>query len=174
MSLNELYGIKHPTAWVEFEKGDISEDVLVSKFFRDGRTFDSEGMKRMMMEACDYLDGMQHLLRELSEKSIEMHAMSNYPVWYQDINNKLQIDRYLQGWTFMSCEGPMKGLRKPDPKCWEVAQEYLGAEASQLVLIDDRQENCESARKAGLHAIHSRDANSTRSQLVELSVLKEV
>ncbi len=82
--------------------------------------------------------------------------------------------RYLQGWTFMSCEGPMKGLRKPDPKCWEVAQEYLGAEASQLVLIDDRQENCESARKAGLHAIHSRDANSTRSQLVELSVLKEV
>ena len=51
MSLKELYGIKHPTAWVKFEKGDISEDVLVSKFFRDGRTFDSEGMKSMMVSS---------------------------------------------------------------------------------------------------------------------------
>ncbi len=67
----------------------------------------------------------------------------------------------------------MKGLRKPDPKCWEVAQRHLGAEASQLVLIDDRQENCESAQEAGLHAIHSRDADSTRRQLIELSVLRK-
>ena len=49
MSLKELYSVKHPTAWVEFEKGEISEDVLVSKFFRDGRAFDSEGMKHMMV-----------------------------------------------------------------------------------------------------------------------------
>ena len=65
----------------------------------------------------------------------------------------------------------MKGLRKPDPRCWEVAQRHLGARASQLVLIDDRKDNCESARKAGLHAIHSRDADSTRKHLVDLSVL---
>ena len=71
----------------------------------------------------------------------------------------------------MSCEGPMKGLRKPDPRCWEVAQWHLGAELSQLLLIDDRKENCESAREAGLHAIQSKDANSTRRQLVELSIL---
>ena len=83
------------------------------------------------------------------------------------------LRRYLRGWTFMSCEGPMKGLRKPDPECWEVAQKHLGAEASQLVLIDDREENVESAREAGLHAILSTDADSTRSQLIELSVLKK-
>ena len=46
------------------------------------------------MDACDYMDGMQHLLHELSEQRVEMHAMSNYPIWYQDINNKLHIDRY--------------------------------------------------------------------------------
>ena len=49
MSLKELYGVKHPTAWVEFEKGEIGEDALVSSFFSDGRAFDSEGMKRMMV-----------------------------------------------------------------------------------------------------------------------------
>ncbi len=65
----------------------------------------------------------------------------------------------------------MKGLRKPDPRCWKVAQRHLGAELSQLVLIDYRKENCDSAREAGLHAIHSRDADSTRKELVELSIL---
>ena len=49
MSLKELYSMKHPTAWVEFERGEISEEILVSKFFRDSRAFDSEGMKLAMV-----------------------------------------------------------------------------------------------------------------------------
>ena len=65
----------------------------------------------------------------------------------------------------------MKGLRKPDPRCWEVAQRHLGVEASQLVLIDDREQNCESARDDGLHVIVNKNADSTRRQLAELSVL---
>ena len=79
--------------------------------------------------------------------------------------------RYLQGWTFMSCEGPMKGIRKPDPRCWDIARGHLGVDASQLVLVDDRKENCESAAAAGLHAIHSTDAASTRQRLRELSII---
>lgn len=49
MPLGELYSVKHPTAWVDFEKGDISKDVLVSRFFKDGRSFDSEGIGHMMV-----------------------------------------------------------------------------------------------------------------------------
>ena len=49
MTLTELYSLKHPTAWVDFEKGHLTEDALVSSFFKDGRPFDSEGMKRMMV-----------------------------------------------------------------------------------------------------------------------------
>lgn len=161
MSLKELYSAKHPTAWVEFERGEISEEILVSRFFRDSRAFDSEGMKlamvspsfvnanhpkdvkvpstaprpsaglplllfepvpysaavqttvgrccasccltraadtllstaHMQLEACHYLEGMQQLLAELADRGVRMHAMSNYPVWYQAINAKLQIDR---------------------------------------------------------------------------------
>ena len=36
---------------------------------------------------------MQQLLEELGDQGVEMHAMSNYPVWYKDINAKLRIDR---------------------------------------------------------------------------------
>ena len=65
----------------------------------------------------------------------------------------------------------MEGVRKPDPRCWDIAQGHLGVDASQLVLVDDRKENCESAAAAGLHAIHSMDAASTRQKLRELSVI---
>ena len=65
----------------------------------------------------------------------------------------------------------MKGIRKPDPRCWDIAQGHLGVDASQLVLVDDRKENCESTAAAGLHAIHSMDAASTRQKLRELSVI---
>ena len=44
-------------------------------------------------ESCHYLKGAQELLQELAESNIEQHAMSNYPVWYQHINAKLQLDR---------------------------------------------------------------------------------
>ena len=45
------------------------------------------------IESCHYLNGAQELLQELAESNIEQHAMSNYPVWYQHINAKLQLDR---------------------------------------------------------------------------------
>ena len=45
------------------------------------------------IDSCHYLKGAQELLQELAESNIEQHAMSNYPVWYQHINAKLQLDR---------------------------------------------------------------------------------
>lgn len=43
MPMKELLECKHPTAWIEFEKGLIDEDELARKFFIDGRDFDLEG-----------------------------------------------------------------------------------------------------------------------------------
>uniref|UniRef100_A0A3Q7GN57 Uncharacterized protein n=2 Tax=Solanum lycopersicum TaxID=4081 RepID=A0A3Q7GN57_SOLLC len=48
MSMKELLESKHPTSWIEFEKGLISEEELTRKFFKDGRSFDMEGLKNCM------------------------------------------------------------------------------------------------------------------------------
>jgi hypothetical protein len=45
------------------------------------------------VEAYEYLDGMPELLQDLKDAGVEMHAMSNYPVWYRHINDKLRLDR---------------------------------------------------------------------------------
>jgi hypothetical protein len=50
---------------------------------------------------------MEALLQRLANAGAEMHAFSNYPAWWQMIEEKLQVSRYLD-WTFISCQGPLK------------------------------------------------------------------
>ena len=49
LTFDELLAAKHPTAWVEFERGDIDQQRLFDKFFKDGRPFDGEGLVRHMV-----------------------------------------------------------------------------------------------------------------------------
>lgn len=47
--------------------------------------------------------------------------------------------------------------RKPDPRIYEIVVEELGLPASACVFVDDREENCEGARAAGMHAVRFGD-----------------
>jgi hypothetical protein len=49
LSFQDLLAAKHPTAWLEFERDEISEAQLFDKFFRDGRGFDGPGLVKHMV-----------------------------------------------------------------------------------------------------------------------------
>ncbi len=67
---------------------------IVLAFYKDLTVWRCQcGLVHVQLEACEYMDGIQQLLEELLDEGVHMHAMSNYPVWYQDINAKLRIDR---------------------------------------------------------------------------------
>lgn len=55
MTFKELLAAKHPSAWLEFEKGLISQDEFEAKFFADGRTYDREGLRQRMVRGAHYL-----------------------------------------------------------------------------------------------------------------------
>jgi hypothetical protein len=82
MSMKELLENKHPTAWSEFEMGLIDENELAKKFFNDGRSFDLEGLKACMVRAYEYIDGVEDILYSLKQNNYEVHAFTNYPVWW--------------------------------------------------------------------------------------------
>lgn len=50
---------------------------------------------------------MEQLLGRLAGSGYELHALSNYPSWWQIIEGKLQLSRHLR-WTYLSCTGPME------------------------------------------------------------------
>ncbi len=79
--------------------------------------------------------------------------------------------RYLQ-WTFVSCEGRMKGLRKPEEACFRLALDVTGVQhPEQLVLIDDRHANIAAAAACGLETIHFAGSADLRDRLQQLGLL---
>lgn len=167
VDLRALIATKHPTAWVDFELGEIDEELLGQRFFADGRALDVPGLKRAMTDAYAFLPGVEPLLQRLQQRGVSMHVLSNYPCWYRLIEDKLGLSRYLP-WTFVSCH---TGSRKPDARAYLGACEQLGVAPSACVFVDDRAQNCEGARAVGMDAIVFEDAARLDAALRERGLL---
>ena len=148
-SFEDLVARLTPRAWVEFELGRLSELEFYARFFRDGSAIDGAGLKQHMAEAYVWVEGMEALLGELRERAWPMHALSNYPLWYQLVEQRLGLSRFLE-LSFISCH---TGLRKPAPEAFLHASDQLGVPPEACLLIDDRAQNCDAAREVGLAAV---------------------
>ncbi len=167
VSFEVLLQSLQPGVWVEFELGERSEERFLQAFFADGRDFDRAGFVDAVRSAYRWMPGIEALVRELREAGCAMHAFSNYPVWYQMIEERLALSRFLQ-WTFVSCK---MGLRKPDAAAYAHVLRELGVDPRRCVFIDDRRRNCEAARQAGIQSIVFEGADALRASLSELGAL---
>ena len=158
MSLAELIEAKHPSAWIEFEHGRWTQEQFLASFFADGRAFDHAGFMTTMAQSYRFLPGIEPLLVELSERGVPMHVLSNYPAWYRLIEERLGLSRFVR-WTFVSCE---IGLRKPDPELFAAVIDRVGLPCT---FVDDREDNCVGAGRAGIDAIRFESAESLREAL---------
>jgi HAD superfamily hydrolase (TIGR01509 family) len=168
MTHAELVGIKHPTSWVEFERGEIPETEYLRRMFADERQFDASAFLAAVRDGYRWIEGMEALLTQLQDCGIEMHTLSNYPVWYRDIEEKLKLSRYLK-WTFVSC---LTGVQKPRAKAYHTAAAAVGRPPAACLLIDDHRENCEASECAGMPAIPFRAAADLRNELLRRGLLR--
>jgi putative hydrolase of the HAD superfamily len=61
------------------------------------------------------------------------------------------------------------GMRKPDPRIYELTLERLGGvPASECAFVDDVDVNCAAARELGMHAVQFHDAGQAIAELEEL------
>lgn len=169
MTFEQLLEEKHPSTWVDFEKGEIDQEELFSRFFKDGRSFDGDAFLEFVCSKYHFVDGMEGILQLLAGAGYEMHAFSNYPLWYRRIEDKLHLRRYLK-WTFVSCDGPMKGFRKPSKEAFQLVINHLGRPASDIIVIDDRETNVEAARAFGMRSIRFKDSVQLKNDLKNLEL----
>ncbi|MDH3716620.1 MAG: HAD family phosphatase [Planctomycetota bacterium] len=161
LTQKELLREKDPTAWIEFELGEIDEPEYLRRYFDDARWFDHASFLRVVQNAYRWMDGAQQLLERLRAQGIEIHALSNYPVWYQTIESRLGLSRYLQ-WTFVSCH---TGVRKPAPEAFLGAARALNRPPQKCLFVDDSLTNCQAAETTGMPAIHFVDATSLWTEM---------
>lgn len=60
------------------------------------------------------------------------------------------------------------GVRKPDPRIFQIALDGLGVDANRSIFVDDFIENVEAARALGWHGVHFRAADQARLALTSL------
>lgn len=146
MSLEELFAQKSPRVWAQFERAEIDEETLFKRFFVDGRSFDGQALKAHLVAQYRFVDGIEALLTELHASGVPMHALSNYPTWFRDLDAQLGVSRFME-LGFISC---LTGLRKPDPKAYLHPCSTLGHPPEAFIFVDDRRENIEAAAKLGM------------------------
>ena len=149
MSLEELYKYKSYDAYVDFERGEIGEEEYGHRFFTDGRSVDVAGLRKALSREYAYLEGTEELLHNLHKFGYEIHALSNYGVWYEEIEARLTLSQYMN-WTFVSCK---TGLRKPDPQAYLRCAQDLQVSPGDCLFVDDRKKNTDGALAAGMRAI---------------------
>lgn len=149
MTLEQMLREKHPTAWGQFERGELSESAFLCRFFQDGRAYDHQAFKASIRRSYGWIDGVEDVLRALRARGVDMHALSNYPEWYAWIEERLGLSRYVR-WSFVSCH---TGIRKPDPDAFRRAADGLKRAPEECLFIDDRLNNCEAARATGMAAL---------------------
>ena len=147
---SELFAQKHQTAWIRFETGEIDEAEYLHTYFADGRDFDHAAFLGVVRRAYRWIDGAEQLLINLCQQGYEIHALSNYPIWYRTIEAKLRLSQYLN-WSFVSC---LTGLRKPATTAYLNAAHHLNRAVDACLFIDDSIVNCQAAEAIGLPAIH--------------------
>jgi FMN hydrolase / 5-amino-6-(5-phospho-D-ribitylamino)uracil phosphatase len=163
----EFWPLLNRQAWSDFERALIDEPTFLRTFFEDGRDYDHDGFLAMLAAGYRFLPGMEELLAELRSADVTMHALSNYPIWYERIEEKLALTRYLP-WTFVSWT---TGVRKPDPESWLGAARTLDVQPSDCLFVDDRESNCEGARATGMSALRFEGAESLKAELNKLDLL---
>jgi HAD superfamily hydrolase (TIGR01509 family) len=168
LTLEELLRAKHPTAWVEFELGGMSEEEFLPRFFADGRAYDHDALVRAFREGFRLLDGVEELLRELALAGVRPHLLSNYPVWYRTIEERVKLSRFAE-WSFVSCD---TGRRKPDPEAYLHAARTLERAPSECLFVDDVERNVVAAARLGMRTVRFVGASELRRELVRHGVLR--
>ena len=160
-SRQEFLEKKDPTAWPQFERSELTEEEFLQRCIPGEDPPRREEVHRALLEGYRWIEGIEEILSELNSKGVEMYALSNYPIWYELIEEKLRCSRYFS-WRFVSCR---TGYRKPEQTCYVNACEKLEIRPSNVLFVDDRPSNLMPAGRLGLRTHQFVDAHRLRSAL---------
>jgi FMN phosphatase YigB (HAD superfamily) len=149
------------------ERGEVTGEQIHRLFVDDlGYKGGFEDFRTLWCDQFTLDRGSFAILKSLSGR-VPTYLLSN--------TNALHIEHIKARYVF---PGLVKGsilshehkLRKPQREIYEAALKLSGTAPEETVFIDDLEENCEGARKAGLHAIRYRGAKDLKRRLEALGL----
>lgn len=161
---------RHPAPYDAWERDAIPVNAYLDAtvFYQPRKFTREEFFEAMCAQSKELPDGALGILGELSasDKWV-LGALNNEARETNEYRfEKFGLHAYFE-FAFSSC---YLGLRKPEPAIYERALEMLDAPAERVLFIDDREENVDGARNAGMKAIRFEGAEALKSELMGLGV----
>lgn len=155
--------------WNERDRGLYEEEEYVKKFVACAPQYEGDirEVARRSPETISSLDYAETWVKYLKNQGYNLYILSNYGSYMLDATRPMMsFLKYMDGVVF-SCD---VGQIKPEPEIYQTLITRYNLEPSRSVFIDDRAENCNGARKAGLHAIQFKDLKQATAELEKLGV----
>ena len=144
---------RHELANDPWEKGLMTaEQYLLQTVFYEPRPFTPAAFLQQMKGQSSLLpNGAMRILQDLAaSEEVELAMLNNEARELNDYRiERFELGRYID--VFLS--SCYLGLRKPDPRIFDLALDVLQRDAEEVAFIDDRPGNCEAAEALGIHAI---------------------
>ena len=145
----EAHG-EHPL--FALERGELSEREFADRLERelpDG--FSLTRLREVYFERLVPNAPMIEFARSLRERGLRTALLTNNvrewePLWRAKLP---EIDEIFE----VVVDSAFVGMRKPDPRIYELTLERLGCRAADCVFLDDLEINCEAARELGMAAV---------------------
>jgi putative hydrolase of the HAD superfamily len=144
----------------ELETGQLAErdflDALARRIGQArGRAVSLDDFGERYFAGLSRNEPMIAFMRRLRERGYRMALCTNNvrewePLW----RAMLEVDEIFD----VVVDSGFVGVRKPDPRIYEMTLQRLGVAAEQALLIDDVEVNCTAARELGLAAVWFHDA----------------
>lgn len=128
---------------------------------------DIREVMRRSGETIERMDYAETWVRYLKDKGYHVYILSNYATYtLEKTEEELTFLKYVDGAVF-SCQ--VKQI-KPEPDIYQTLIKRYNLDPQKSVFLDDRKENCEAARKQGIHAIQFESFKQAAAELEKLGV----
>ena len=128
-------------------KGSLIHDFFTSKINIDDSIFD--------------------VIKQLQKKNIQMGILSNTALVMHSAVEEL-VDMSYFDYQFLSC---VIGMEKPDKEIFEHVAEKLPYSKDEILFVDDRLSNVNTAKNFGMNVIHFTDTIHLVTDLTDLKIL---
>lgn len=140
-------------AWARLERGELNMAAFMPAFEAEARVDGVaisavELMERVALASLPRAS-MVNAVRKLREHGFRTAALTNNWV-SEDQTRKMDL---LRAEFDVFVESAIEGVRKPDPRIYEIACERLGVAPSEAIFLDDLGPNLKPARAMGMHTI---------------------
>lgn len=150
-------------AWSRLERGELSLDVFFEPFEADcrkaGLAVDARRMMMYIAEASTPRPQMLEAIRRIRARELRTAALTNnWP-------NEEREPHPFRALFHVFIESSVVGLRKPDPRIYELACRELDVPPAEAVFLDDIGRNLKSARAMGMTTIKVDDPDTALQEL---------